>query len=41
MNQVDKGRAFRALHEKQKLFVIPNPWDGASAKLLASQGFRL
>ena len=39
MNQVDKGRAFKALHEKQKLFVIPNPWDGASAKLLASQGF--
>lgn len=39
MTQADKARAFRALHERKKLFVIPNPWDGASAKLLASQGF--
>jgi 2-methylisocitrate lyase-like PEP mutase family enzyme len=38
-SQADKGRAFRALHDRKKLFVIPNPWDGASAKLLASQGF--
>jgi 2-methylisocitrate lyase-like PEP mutase family enzyme len=39
MTQAEKARAFRALHERKKLFVIPNPWDGASAKLLASQGF--
>ncbi len=39
MDQAAKGRAFRALHERPKLFVIPNPWDGASARLLASQGF--
>ena len=39
MTQADKARAFRALHERNKLFVIPNPWDGASAKLLASLGF--
>lgn len=39
MDQAAKGRAFRALHERNKLFVIPNPWDGGSAKLLASQGF--
>lgn len=39
MTQADKARAFKALHERQKLFVIPNPWDGASAKMLASQGF--
>lgn len=39
MDQAAKGRAFRALHERQKLFVIPNPWDGASAKMLASLGF--
>ena len=31
--------AFKALHERKKLFVIPNPWDGGSAKLLASMGF--
>ena len=39
MTQADKARAFQALHQRDKLFVIPNPWDGASAKLLASQGF--
>jgi 2-methylisocitrate lyase-like PEP mutase family enzyme len=39
MDQAAKARAFKALHERNKLFVIPNPWDGASAKLLASQGF--
>jgi 2-methylisocitrate lyase-like PEP mutase family enzyme len=38
-SQADKARSFRALHERDKLFVIPNPWDGASAKLLASLGF--
>lgn len=37
--QAEKGRIFKALHERQKLFVIPNPWDGGSAKLLASLGF--
>jgi 2-methylisocitrate lyase-like PEP mutase family enzyme len=39
VKQAEKARAFKALHERQKLFVIPNPWDGASAKILASQGF--
>lgn len=39
MDQAAKAHAFKALHERQTLFVIPNPWDGASAKLLASQGF--
>jgi 2-methylisocitrate lyase-like PEP mutase family enzyme len=39
VDQLTKARAFHALHERQKLFVIPNPWDGASAKLLASLGF--
>ena len=39
MTQAEKARAFKALHERNRLFVIPNPWDGASAKILASQGF--
>lgn len=39
MDQRAKAEAFKALHERQKLFIIPNPWDGASAKLLASMGF--
>jgi 2-methylisocitrate lyase-like PEP mutase family enzyme len=38
MKPMDKGKAFRALHEST--FVIPNPWDIGTAKLLASLGFR-
>jgi 2-methylisocitrate lyase-like PEP mutase family enzyme len=40
MNQFEKAEAFRALHEGPDIFVIPNPWDAASAKILASMGFR-
>jgi 2-methylisocitrate lyase-like PEP mutase family enzyme len=31
---------FRALHERRKLFVMPNPWDAGTAKLLADLGFQ-
>ncbi|HYG87632.1 MAG TPA: isocitrate lyase/phosphoenolpyruvate mutase family protein [Azospirillum sp.] len=34
-----KARTFRALHEGPGAFVIPNPWDAGSARLLASLGF--
>ena len=37
---MDKGKAFRALHEAPGAFVIPNPWDIGTAKLLASLGFK-
>jgi 2-methylisocitrate lyase-like PEP mutase family enzyme len=30
---------FRELHERDRLFVMPNPWDIGSAKLLAHLGF--
>jgi 2-methylisocitrate lyase-like PEP mutase family enzyme len=30
---------FRALHERAGLFVMPNPWDAGTAKLLADFGF--
>jgi 2-methylisocitrate lyase-like PEP mutase family enzyme len=30
---------FRELHEREQLFVMPNPWDVGSARLLASLGF--
>jgi 2-methylisocitrate lyase-like PEP mutase family enzyme len=30
---------FRELHEREQLFVMPNPWDLGSARLLASLGF--
>jgi 2-methylisocitrate lyase-like PEP mutase family enzyme len=39
MNQAEKGAAFRALHEGEP-FVIPNPWDAGSAKVLESLGFK-
>jgi 2-methylisocitrate lyase-like PEP mutase family enzyme len=39
VTQDEKGRAFRALHEGEP-FVIPNPWDAGSARVLAALGFR-
>ena len=36
--QQEKGERFRALHEGEA-FVIPNPWDAGSAKVLATLGF--
>ena len=37
--QVEKGQIFRALHERESAFVIPNPYDAGTAKLLAHLGF--
>jgi 2-methylisocitrate lyase-like PEP mutase family enzyme len=37
--QAQKADAFRALHERAGAFIIPNPWDAGTAKLLASLGF--
>jgi 2-methylisocitrate lyase-like PEP mutase family enzyme len=34
-----KFQAFTALHERPGLFVIPNPWDAGSARVLAALGF--
>lgn len=39
-DQAEKGRDFRALHEQARAFVIPNPWDIGSARLLEALGFR-
>lgn len=35
----EKGRVFRTLHERSEAFVIPNPWDVGTAKMLAALGF--
>jgi 2-methylisocitrate lyase-like PEP mutase family enzyme len=35
----EKSAAFRALHERPGAFVIPNPWDAGTARLLATLGF--
>lgn len=37
--QIEKAHAFRALHKRSGTFVIPNPWDPGSARLLAALGF--
>lgn len=38
-SQIEKANRFRALHEAPGVFVIPNPWDVPSARLLAGLGF--
>jgi 2-methylisocitrate lyase-like PEP mutase family enzyme len=37
--QMEKAEAFRALHARAGAFIIPNPWDAGTAKLLAAMGF--
>lgn len=37
--QAEKGKIFRALHERDGAFIIPNPWDAGTARLLAHLGF--
>ena len=39
MTQAEKGRTFRALHHRDRAFIIPNPWDAGTARLLAHLGF--
>jgi 2-methylisocitrate lyase-like PEP mutase family enzyme len=39
ISQHDKAEVFRQLHERTALFVMPNPWDAGSAKMLAALGF--
>lgn len=37
--QAEKGRIFRALHQRDRAFIIPNPWDAGTARLLQQLGF--
>jgi 2-methylisocitrate lyase-like PEP mutase family enzyme len=39
VTQAEKGRIFRALHERDGAFIIPNPFDAGTARLLAYLGF--
>src|SRR5215468_12196231 len=39
VSQAEKAAKFRALHDRPGAFVIPNPWDAGSARLLAALGF--
>jgi len=40
VSQSDKAVRFRALHAAPGAFVIPNPWDAGSARILAALGFQ-
>ncbi|WP_180901289.1 isocitrate lyase/PEP mutase family protein [Martelella soudanensis] len=37
--QAEKFERFRALHSRDGAFVMPNPWDAGTARLLANLGF--
>jgi 2-methylisocitrate lyase-like PEP mutase family enzyme len=39
MGLLEKAKRFRALHEREGAFIIPNPWDVGSARLLGHLGF--
>lgn len=35
-----RAHLFRELHDRHELFVLPNPWDAGSARLLENLGFK-
>jgi 2-methylisocitrate lyase-like PEP mutase family enzyme len=37
--QKDKGETFRFLHQRERAFIIPNPWDAGTARMLTYMGF--
>jgi 2-methylisocitrate lyase-like PEP mutase family enzyme len=39
LSQTEKAEKFKALHEREGAFMIPNPWDVGSARLLSGLGF--
>jgi len=39
ITQEQKAVQFRALHDRPGVFIIPNPWDVATARILAGSGF--
>src|SRR5215471_16714198 len=40
LTQSEKADRFRTLHQGPGAFVIPNPWDSGSARILAGLGFQ-
>src|SRR5437868_6932786 len=40
VTQSEKAALFRALHDRPNAFIIPNPWDIGSARILAGLGFQ-
>lgn len=39
MTQTEKALRFQALHQQAGAFLIPNPWDAGSARILSALGF--
>ncbi|SRR6266540_18365 len=39
VSQFEKGQRFEALHARPGAFVIPNPWDAGTARILTKLGF--
>ncbi|HEX4343074.1 MAG TPA: isocitrate lyase/phosphoenolpyruvate mutase family protein, partial [Verrucomicrobiae bacterium] len=39
MTQSDKAKRLYDLHQRPGIFLIPNPWDGGSARMLEHLGF--
>ncbi|HZP05282.1 MAG TPA: isocitrate lyase/phosphoenolpyruvate mutase family protein [Terracidiphilus sp.] len=39
MTREEKYTAFQALHQRPGVFLIPNPWNAGSARILAALGF--
>ncbi|HET9095414.1 MAG TPA: isocitrate lyase/phosphoenolpyruvate mutase family protein, partial [Candidatus Baltobacteraceae bacterium] len=39
LSQAEKAERFQAMHAGPAAFVIPNPWDAGTAKILAAIGF--
>lgn len=40
ISQKEKASLFRELHQRPGVFIIPNPWDAGSARMLAGLGFQ-
>ncbi|HLJ18603.1 MAG TPA: isocitrate lyase/phosphoenolpyruvate mutase family protein [Stellaceae bacterium] len=38
-SHAEKAMAFRALHERSGAFIIPNPWEAGTARILSALGF--
>ncbi len=38
--QAEKAHLFRTLHQRDRAFIIPNPWDAGTARVLAHLGFQ-
>ncbi len=40
LSQAEKAEIFLSMHHEAKAFIIPNPWDIGTARLLAQLGYR-